>query len=395
MGVNSYLILKEEIEDFKITKDMFPKDFMNFRDISWVAQVSPFIKEFSKPGDLIFEPFAGMGTTIIGAAIQGRRAVGIELEKERFVNLTKRIDYYKERYKYIPELINGDSLTFEYPNNIDLVVTNFPYYNGNIEDSEDGNFYNIKSYNMYLEFIEKVIKRCAESLKKDGYMVAFSENIRNLNGNMISQAYDTCNLLKKYMNLKEERIILYEKEEFKEDDITLTNRSHEYVFICKKKEDERDYSEYKNALVKVGEKVKYLVIGSYGLFNICKSVLDNPPYDCDILVDNNINSIKNIVNILKDQGYDLYSWQDNIDQKFDYNKLKGRYYIRAIKKAKEEEYIIDITYECERLDFSKCYENKVDKDNITVASIEDISTLMKGRGTEKDKSLLCRILKLK
>ncbi|MHC1684407.1 MAG: TRM11 family methyltransferase [Clostridiaceae bacterium] len=395
MGVNSYSFIKEEYNEFKITKEQFPEDFMNFKDISWVSQVTPFIKEFSKDGELILEPFAGMGTTIIAAAALGRKSIGIELEKQRFKSLQKRVDFYKDKYKYNPQLVNGDALTFNYPKDVDLVVTNFPYYNGNIESTENGNFYNIKSYEKYLSFIEEAVKKSMKSLKKDGYMVAFSENIRDLNGNMIPQAYDVCNILRKYFHLKEERIILYPKDSTLEDDITITNRAHEYVFICKKKGPEINYSEYNKVLKAIGKHSKYLVIGTYGVFNICRAVLDNYPLDCDILVEDDLDSIKNIITELKVNGYKIYSWQEELNEDFDYSKLQGRYYLRAIKLIDEVEYKVDITYQCEYLDFNESYNNRVVKKDISFANLEDIIKLMKVRGNDKDKALVCRISKLR
>ena len=38
-----------------------------------------FIKAFSDPGDLVFDPFMGSGTTLIAAAKEGRVAAGCEL----------------------------------------------------------------------------------------------------------------------------------------------------------------------------------------------------------------------------------------------------------------------------------------------------------------------------
>lgn len=402
MGINSYKYIKEELAEFRINNDSFQKDFMNFKDISWIAQVRPFIEEFSKEDDLVFEPFAGMGTTIIAAGTIGRKSIGIELEKERFVNLKKRVDIYKENYKYVPILVNGDALTYEYPQDVDLVVTNFPYYNGTVDNSECGNFYNVKSYKKYLEFINDVVEKCAACIKKDGYMVVFSENIRDLNGNMIPQAYDVCDILRKHMNLKDERILLYEKNEQKVDDITVTNRAHEYVFICKKKTSKVNCKEYNNILKNLGKISEYLVIGTYGLFNICKCVLDNEPLDCDILIPYDEDNIKKVVKLLKDSEYKVYSWQDEINDDFDYNKLIGRYYLRAVREVKREnngnlneKYIFDITYECEYLNFSTSFKNKIIKNKINIARLEDIMLLMKIRGNYKDKTLLYRISQLR
>ncbi len=51
--------------------------------------LSPVIRAFSKPGDLVLDPFSGSGSTSVGAALAGRDYLGVELE-QRYVDLAKR-----------------------------------------------------------------------------------------------------------------------------------------------------------------------------------------------------------------------------------------------------------------------------------------------------------------
>jgi DNA modification methylase len=45
-----------------------------------VSVLKPLIESFSHPGDLVLDPFAGSGSTLLAAAQSGRRYLGIELE---------------------------------------------------------------------------------------------------------------------------------------------------------------------------------------------------------------------------------------------------------------------------------------------------------------------------
>jgi site-specific DNA-methyltransferase (adenine-specific) len=49
------------------------------------------VRDYTLPGDLILEPFAGSGTTLLAAAIEGRRAIGAEMDPETFAKAQKRI----------------------------------------------------------------------------------------------------------------------------------------------------------------------------------------------------------------------------------------------------------------------------------------------------------------
>jgi DNA modification methylase len=53
-----------------------------------------FIKLFTKPGDLVLDPFLGSGTTCIAAQELGRKSIGIEILREYYDLANKNIEQY-------------------------------------------------------------------------------------------------------------------------------------------------------------------------------------------------------------------------------------------------------------------------------------------------------------
>lgn len=54
-----------------------------------VSVLQPLIRSFSRPGDIVLDPFCGSGSTLVAAALLERRYVGIELET-KYVQLSRR-----------------------------------------------------------------------------------------------------------------------------------------------------------------------------------------------------------------------------------------------------------------------------------------------------------------
>lgn len=101
----------------------------NLHEISYRACFKPqlpafFIDRFTAPGDTVYDPFMGRGTTLIEAVLKGRRAIGLDINPVSKVLVSPRlspptIDDIEQRLEQY-DLSNGkalpaDLLTFFHP----------------------------------------------------------------------------------------------------------------------------------------------------------------------------------------------------------------------------------------------------------------------------------------
>ena len=64
-----------------------------------IALLEHLIKIASNEGDVVFDPFMGVGSAGVAALKNGRRYIGIEIEKEYFEASNKRITEIDEKIK--------------------------------------------------------------------------------------------------------------------------------------------------------------------------------------------------------------------------------------------------------------------------------------------------------
>jgi DNA modification methylase len=97
-----------------------------------VALAERAVKLYSKPGDLVFDPFLGVGTTLLAARNLHRRGIGIELYRkfcevaEKVVNEPSQVEEPSE------EVVNADCrelLGWVRPESVQLTFTSPPYAN--------------------------------------------------------------------------------------------------------------------------------------------------------------------------------------------------------------------------------------------------------------------------
>lgn len=57
-----------------------------------VGLLTSLVNAVTKPGDLILDPFAGSGSTLVAAKKSGRRFIGVELDDEYYEKARRRIE---------------------------------------------------------------------------------------------------------------------------------------------------------------------------------------------------------------------------------------------------------------------------------------------------------------
>ncbi|MGH9127431.1 MAG: TRM11 family SAM-dependent methyltransferase [Acidimicrobiales bacterium] len=91
------------------------------------------VTEYSRPGQLVVDPMAGTGTTLVEAALLGRRAIGVELETRWAALARANADHVLDSgARRLVEVRQGDAVKLaellgDLSGRVDLVCTSPPY----------------------------------------------------------------------------------------------------------------------------------------------------------------------------------------------------------------------------------------------------------------------------
>jgi SAM-dependent methyltransferase len=136
--------------------------------------VRVFLKEHTQPGDVVFDPFAGYGTTLRTAEQLGRVAHGIELDDGRLA-------YARERLLMPERLVHGDArllLSYGLPT-CDFCMTGIPFCTED-ETTDPLTWYAApgRGYAAYLDDLRGIFQQVADLLRPDGAVVIEVANLR-------------------------------------------------------------------------------------------------------------------------------------------------------------------------------------------------------------------------
>lgn len=163
--------------------------------------VARHIKFFTKEGDVVFDPFLGVASTLKAACIEHRKGYGIELNPKYAQLCHERIEKEvpnNNEYKKLQQIVCGDStkeISKIDDNSFDFLMTSPPYWNIldqkdhkaklrendslDTKYSEDKNdLANIDDYELFLNTLCGVFKECSRVVKNDKYVAIVVSDFR-------------------------------------------------------------------------------------------------------------------------------------------------------------------------------------------------------------------------
>lgn len=145
---------------------------------------------YTKKGDLVFDPFAGSGTTILQALKLGRDACGIEINPDTAEKAKESINSVIKMVKDPPQIFieTGDSLKLDFEVLIekfgkkksDLIIIHPPYHDIIKFSDIEGDLSGSTTTDDFLEKMETIGKKSYDSLNHGRYTaLVIGDNYRN------------------------------------------------------------------------------------------------------------------------------------------------------------------------------------------------------------------------
>ena len=201
-----------------------------------------FIEFFTKKDDWVFDPFMGIGSTIVACMELERNCWGIELNpkyaeyaQKRTISSQQTLDELvkDKKKKRTYQTFNTDSRKcfkiweeMKYPK-VKFVFTSPPYWNilgqsrGGVKSTlkhrvsqgfdekysdDKRDLGNINKYDRYLEELSSIFKQIVKLMNPEGYIMIIIQNIRPKDGIMRPIAWDIAYKLSEFLILRQEFI---------------------------------------------------------------------------------------------------------------------------------------------------------------------------------------------
>jgi hypothetical protein len=223
MRMKTYILLPT------MKRGCLPEEFREDDVRSSETLVEHFIEHFTQPGDTVFDPFAGFGTTLLVAERMKRIPFGIEADE-------RRCEYTRSKLELKDNIIHGDSReldTFPLPA-IDFVFTS-PIFMGCDETKNPlSGFKENGTYQVYLDQIKDIFRKLSECLKLGANVVVEVYNLAPRHGRpMTLLAWDMTYAISEVLRFDREIIACWQEvdEEDTGETPMLSGYDHHYCLV--------------------------------------------------------------------------------------------------------------------------------------------------------------------
>ncbi|MFZ5636247.1 MAG: DNA methyltransferase [Pseudomonadota bacterium] len=331
MRERSWLMLEPDPPELRLADDLRARDPLQGRDCGWVSQMRPFVRAFSRPGDTVLDPFCGLGTTLIAAALEGRHGIGVEIDPDRVALARERL----QRHGLVARIESGTLAETTASNRFDLCLTNVPYFGCRQPSGHRaGHLYDAASYDAYLTAMRSVFHAVRERLVDDGFCIAMVQNAR-VGERMVPQAWDLARILGSLFEPCEERVLLYPARETSETvgahDPTKTDRSHEFALVFRHRRPRIDIAEARALLDALRDRAfEFEVVGSARhLWPNDAPAQMPPPGDIDLRVPGDGERLRALLLALREHGFRLSLWGEPVNVDVRPETVRDHHYLRA------------------------------------------------------------------
>ena len=195
--------MKTVIKLENTNSSQLPKEFAN-DDVRFTESlVKHFIEKYTSEGDVVFDPFAGFGTTLIVAEAMNRVACGVEI-------IPERVAYIKKLLKDPSAIIQGDSRRLSKLGLplFNLSITSPPYMtkNDHAENPFDGYRTLSGNYESYLNEFVSIYSQIRKIMKSDAHIVIEAPSIKK-DGIVTTLAWDIAAKLSNVLHFDGEIVV--------------------------------------------------------------------------------------------------------------------------------------------------------------------------------------------
>ena len=182
-----------------------PAEFQG-QDLRYAEElVATFLRKYTQPGDVVLDPFAGYGTTLLVAEAMERVAYGVEFD-------ARRARYIRSLLRQPERLVHGDSrrlLDYGLPA-FDFSITSPPYMER--DDPEDP-FTNYSApgagYAAYLRDLQQIYAQVRQLMKPGARVALEVANLKGTGG-VTPLAWDVAAALEPVLRFEGEVVLAWD-----------------------------------------------------------------------------------------------------------------------------------------------------------------------------------------